>query len=101
MLADQDPAVFVEEGAHVEDSVLNGPVRIAAGCRVVGSTVGPNVALSSGVEVLDATVSDAIVMEDTVIRGVSLSGCLIGRGAVVERGDASVVIGDSCRVVMP
>ena len=101
VLADQEPAVLVSDGAEVIDSVLRGPVRIAAGCRIVRSVLGPNVALSAGVVLEDARLSDAIVMEDTRITGVSLSGCLIGRGACIERGEASVVLGDSCRVVMP
>jgi len=101
VLADQEPSVHISPEAEVIDSELIGPVRIRAGCRVVNSTVGPDVALSQGVVIADARLSDAIVMEDTRISGVSLSGCLIGRGAVVERGAASVVIGDSCRVVMP
>ena len=101
VLADQRPSVRVSESATVVDSELVGPVTVGPGCRIVGSRVGPDAALSAGVVVEDASLSDAIVMEGARLSGVSLTGCLIGRDAVVERGAASVVIGDSCRVVMP
>ncbi|MCP4805625.1 MAG: glucose-1-phosphate thymidylyltransferase [Proteobacteria bacterium] len=101
VLSDQDPPVFVDPTAEVSDCILVPPVRVGPGCRLRASTVGPDVALSAGVRVEQAVLSDAIVMEDSTIRGVTLTGCLIGREAVVEQGPASLIIGDRCKVTLP
>ena len=94
-------AVVVEAGARVIDSVLRGPVVVAAGALVERSVVGPDVSLSRGVHLQDCSIEDAIVMEDSEIRGVSgLSGCLLGRGVRIgpAQGQRSLVLGDSCKV---
>lgn len=101
VLGEQDPPVRVDPSASVQNCELVPPVWIGPSCRLEGSTIGPHVALSAGVHVIDSTLSDAIVMEDSRLSGVSVAHALIGRQAVVERGAPSLVLGDRCRVTLP
>jgi glucose-1-phosphate thymidylyltransferase len=98
-----DGTVVVEAGAKVVASVVHGPVVIGAGCVVERATLGPDVSLEAGAEVVDSHVWDSILMEGARVEGVEgLTGSILGRNAVVRhsdvRGAHRVVIGDQSQV---
>jgi glucose-1-phosphate thymidylyltransferase len=91
--------VVVAPDAHVSDSRLIGPIVIGPGCRIEGSSIGPDVSLEAGCIVIDSTVRDSIVMQGCSIRGVeSLEGSILGRNVEVRhavgRNAHRLVVGD-------
>ncbi|HTG47552.1 MAG TPA: glucose-1-phosphate thymidylyltransferase [Actinomycetota bacterium] len=98
-------AVVIEAGAKVTRSRLVGPVVIGPNAIVEDATIGPDVSLEAGCEVLGSVVRDSILMEGCRVVGVNaLTGSLLGRNVDVEmRGDAAprthrLVVGDQSRL---
>ena len=96
--------VIIEEGAEIIGSTIRGPVIVGAHTRVVDSFVGPFTALYHHVVVEGSEIEHAIVLENTVIRGVrKIEDSLIGRDVVIERGSTlprahKMMLGDHSRV---
>ncbi|MGA9776466.1 MAG: glucose-1-phosphate thymidylyltransferase [Candidatus Dormiibacterota bacterium] len=96
--------VILEEGSEVVGSTIRGPVIVGAHTRVVDSFLGPFTALYHHVTVEGSEIEHAIVLENTVIRGVSkIEDSLIGRDVVIERSNTlprahKMMLGDHSRV---
>ena len=91
--------VVVASDAHVTGSRLIGPVVIGPGCRIEGSSIGPDVSLEAGCTVIDSVLRDSIVMQGCSISGVeSLEGSILGRNVEVRhavgRHAHRLVVGD-------
>ena len=83
----------------MSDSRLIGPVVIGPGCRIEGSSIGPDVSLEAGCTVIDSTIRDSIVMQGCSISGVeSLERSILGRNVEVRhavgRNAHRLVVGD-------
>jgi glucose-1-phosphate thymidylyltransferase len=105
---------------HVEATTVDGPVRIASGAKVTGSTlrgplvigpnaviddstVGPGVSVEHGCRISRSELADSIVMEGCTIEDVhGLTGSILGRGVEVRhsgsRGLHRLIVGDQSRV---
>jgi glucose-1-phosphate thymidylyltransferase len=96
--------VVIAPGASVENSVIRGPAVVGAHTRISGSYVGPYTSIGEGCVLEDAEVEYAIVLGDSVIRGVSgLTYSLIGRNVEVTRARGvrntlQLMVGDHSRV---
>jgi glucose-1-phosphate thymidylyltransferase len=96
-------AVVIAAGAKVRASTLRGPVVIGADTIVDGCTIGPDVSIEPGCELVRSTVRDAIVMEGCRVVDVDgLAASILGRNVEVrhsgERGTHRLVVGDQSRV---
>ena len=90
---------MVAPDAQVSDSRLIGPIVIGPGCRIEGSSIGPDVSLEAGCIVIDSTIRDSIVMQGCSISGVeSLERSILGRNVEVRhavgRHAHRLVVGD-------
>jgi glucose-1-phosphate thymidylyltransferase len=83
----------VSPEARLENTEVEGDVRIEEGARIVGSTLGPNVTVEAGAEVVDSVLKDTIVGAEARLRGVNLSDSLIGEHSTVSgvSGTLSVI----------
>ncbi|MGH7678510.1 MAG: sugar phosphate nucleotidyltransferase [Gemmatimonadaceae bacterium] len=74
------------------DATIVEPVYIEDGVTIRRSTVGPNVSISSGTVIEDATIRDSIVGKKSKIVRSSLHDSLVGDDVVLEgfHGDATV-----------
>lgn len=109
----------VREGAVLEGPVGIGPETvIEAGARLIGPTVigsgsvvgpgsriGPNCALGDRVVVRGATVRRSIVMDGTLLDGVSITDSIVGRNvqAIASRRldhEVTLTMGDSSKVIL-
>jgi glucose-1-phosphate thymidylyltransferase len=73
----------VDPAARVEDTRVEGDVRIEEGAEVRGSVVGPNVTLERGARIVDSELRD----------------CIVGPGAVITRSRLhDSMIGDEARI---
>lgn len=96
-----DGRVTVEAGAQVVNSVIRGPSIIGRNARILNSYVGPFTSLYHDVVVEDSEIEHSIVLEHSVIRGISqrIQDSLIGRNVTVHKSDIrptalKVAIGD-------
>lgn len=99
--------VRVGVGSVIRRSVLRGPVIIGAHCLVEDAYVGPFTSLSDGVQVKNAEIEYSIVMNDSFIQDVAtrISGSLLGRGVRVSRAlqkptTVRLVLGDHSDVIL-
>ncbi len=84
--------VIIEEGAEVIRSVIRGPVAIAAGARIVDSYIGPFSSIGPACCVIDSEIEHSVMLEGSRVEGVRrIQDSLIGRAALVQRGDTQPV----------
>jgi glucose-1-phosphate thymidylyltransferase len=95
--------VEIGYGSVIQNSLITGPVSIAADCRIIGSYVGPHVSLDQGVNVENSNINSSIVLSGVSIKNVSLiTESIIGRNAVILKSEAflgtKIFIGDNARI---
>ena len=100
-------AVDIHPTAHVERSLLRGPVVIGPGARVTDAYVGPYTSIGAGVVIEGAEIEYSIVLPEAELRfvGTRLESSVIGRGARIARGfdlpgAIRMSIGDGAEIVL-
>jgi glucose-1-phosphate thymidylyltransferase len=95
--------VVIAAGAKVRDSAVRGPVVIGPDTIVDGCTIGPDVSIEPGCEIVRSSIRDTIVMEGCRVIDVDgLASSILGRNVEVrhsgEHGTHRLVVGDQSRV---
>ncbi|HEV8410267.1 MAG TPA: sugar phosphate nucleotidyltransferase [Gemmatimonadaceae bacterium] len=80
-------------GAHPDCTIVQ-PVYIEENVTLTGSTIGPNVSISSGTSILNSSVRDSIIGKDVKIDGCVLGASLVGDHAVISRVKGTVSMGE-------
>lgn len=91
--------VMLEKGrarkpTGLADCTIVEPVYVEDGVTLTGSTIGPNVSISAGSEVLRSTVRDSVIGAKTRIDECQLSHSLIGDSVILEGFSGQVTVGD-------
>lgn len=86
-------------GADLDESEIEGGVRIEDGVVVRNSVIGPNVTLEAGAQVEGSRLRDCIVGRNTVIRDSRLHDSIIGAHAHVEGIEGEVNAAEYTRLV--
>lgn len=96
--------VIVEKGARVINSHIRGPVIIGTDTVIENSFIGPFTSIYYGVTIKDSEIEHSIVLENSVIEGVSrLEDSLIGKEVKVTREERKprayrLMLGDHSQV---
>jgi glucose-1-phosphate thymidylyltransferase len=95
--------VVVAPGAKVTRSRLRGPVVIGRGVIVDECTIGPNVSVEPGCELVRTTITDSILMEGCRVVDIGgLTGSILGRNVDVRHSGAHrvhrLIVGDQSRL---
>lgn len=90
----QDGEKLVSDSAITEGSTIIAPCFIGEGVVLKNATVGPNVSLGKGSRVENATMTNSLVQEHSVIRNARLDNAMIGSHAIFDGTFTSVSIGD-------
>jgi glucose-1-phosphate thymidylyltransferase len=79
--------VVIHPTAHLESSVIRGPVIIGAGARVVDAYIGPYTAIGEGVRVEGAEIEHSIILDRASVLhiGARLEASVVGRDAKIYR----------------
>jgi glucose-1-phosphate thymidylyltransferase len=79
--------VVIHPTAHLESSVVRGPVIIGAGARVVDAYIGPYTSVGDGVRVEGAEIEHSILLAGASVLhiGARLEASVVGRDAKVYR----------------
>jgi glucose-1-phosphate thymidylyltransferase len=78
----------------LEDCTIIDPVYIEDGVVLTGSTVGPNVSIGAGTQVLSCTVSHTIIGSHGKLARCTLANSLVGDHVVLEGVKGEVTVGD-------
>jgi len=96
--------VQIGEGTKLESSRIQGPVFIAANCRIKNSLIKPFTNIRAGTVVEDSTVEHSVILENCQITKIKhLADSVIGRNTVLAGLGKSpkkvkLFIGDDCKV---
>jgi glucose-1-phosphate thymidylyltransferase len=96
--------VHIGEGTVIQDGVtIQGPAIIGENCLLKNCTIGPYVTIRSGCEIIGATISSSIVLENSIIRtSSSIAGSIIGKKVQIEddesRGPRRFMVGDKSMI---
>ena len=96
--------VQIEEGTKVENSLVQGPLLIAANCLIRNSSIRPFTNIRAGTVVEDSSLERSVILEDCRISRINhLADSVIGRntkltgqGRTPEK--IKLFIGDDCQV---
>lgn len=99
-------AAEIKRGTLIENSIIDGPVSIAADCRITNSHIRSYTCISTGTTIDNCEIQDSIIMENCRIIGAKyLNNCVIGRNVeLVKQEDnkdgTSLFIGDDSRLLL-
>jgi glucose-1-phosphate thymidylyltransferase len=100
--------VVVEEGAHLERSLVRGPAIIGSGTRISDSYIGPYTAIDRDVVITGSEVEHSIVLAGSSIRGLQarMEASLLGRNVSLTRTDGmpktlQFLVGDNAEIALP
>jgi glucose-1-phosphate thymidylyltransferase len=103
-----DGNVVIAEGAHIEGSVLRGPLVIGEGCRIIKSYIGPFTSIYYGVTIQNSEVEHSIVLENSSIinLGSRMEKSLIGKDVQIVKCSTMptafrFMVGDASRIEVP
>lgn len=83
----------VASTARLEDTALEGSVRVEENAVVLGSRLGPNVTVSKGATVESTTLRDCIVGANALVQNCHLHDSIIGADSHVEGASGLVSLG--------
>jgi glucose-1-phosphate thymidylyltransferase len=87
-----DGPVLVEAGAHIENSLLRGPLVIGRGTVVIDSELGPYVSIGADCRIEGSRIDHSVLLEGVRIdRVIGLTESLIGREATVDGPSATTL----------
>ncbi len=100
--------VIVEEGAHLERTLVRGPAIIASGARIVDAYIGPYTAIGENVTVTGSEIEHSIVLEGSEIRDLHarMEASLLGKNVRLTRSDGmpktlQFLVGDNAEIAIP
>lgn len=85
---------LVSEDAKLTNATIIAPCFIDADVVITNATVGPNVSLGKGSQVLDSTITNSLVQANSVIKNAKLDNAMIGNNAKFDGNFTSISIGD-------
>jgi len=96
--------VQIGEGTKLENSLVRGPVFIAANCQIKNSRIKPFTNIRTGTVVEDSSLENSVILENCQILKIErLADSVIGRNTVLagrgkSLGKLRLFIGDDCKV---
>ncbi|MCL6443697.1 MAG: hypothetical protein K6T83_09630, partial [Alicyclobacillus sp.] len=95
---------IIEEGAEVVNSVIRGPAIIGRNAKICDAYIGPFTSIGEGVQIRASEIENSVVLQDTVIDGIStrIDNSLIGRNVSIQQAPdrpvaLNFVLGDNSR----
>jgi glucose-1-phosphate thymidylyltransferase len=100
--------VIVEEGAHLERTLVRGPAIIASGARIVDAYIGPYTAIDRDVTITGSEVEHSIVLSGSSILNLHarMEASLLGKNVSLTRSDGMpktlrFLVGDNAEIAIP
>tara|TARA_R110001592_G_scaffold219477_1_gene473715 strand:- start:99683 stop:100687 length:1005 start_codon:yes stop_codon:yes gene_type:complete len=90
----QNDEKLVSDEAIIENSKIIEPCFIAAGAKIINSTVGPRVSVGKNTVVKDSHLEDVLIQEDSEVINATLKNSMIGNKAKFNGNFTEISIGD-------
>jgi glucose-1-phosphate thymidylyltransferase len=96
----------IRKNTTLENSIIQGPVSIAADCCITSSYIGPYTCISGGTVLDNSKIQNSIIMENCRITGVKLLiNSVIGRNVEIskqnnENDGSNLFIGDNSQLTL-
>ena len=96
--------VQIGEGTKLESSRVQGPVFIAADCRIKNSLIGPFTNIRAGTVVEDSSLEHSVILENCRIFKIKqLADSVVGRNTILtgqgkNAEKVKLFVGDDCKV---
>jgi glucose-1-phosphate thymidylyltransferase len=94
----KDKEDIISSDVILQNSKIIHPCYIASGVKLINSTVGPHVSISSGVILNNCKIRDSIIRENSELKDIKLNNSMIGQNAFVDGEFNSLNLGDFCRM---
>ena len=85
--------------AKINNSIVIEPVYLGEGVELSNSIVGPHVSIHEGTVVEQSIISNSIVYDNTVLKGVNFNNSMIGNHVVLNEKSKDLSIGDYSKQV--
>ena len=90
----QDGEELVAKNIKLENATIIPPCYIGEDVVLINSTVGPNVSLGNGCQVIDSSIKNSLVQTHTQIKNANLDNAMMGNHASFDGKFTSISIGD-------
>lgn len=85
---------LIDQSAIIENSDIIEPVFIGKGAIIRNSKIGPNVSIGENTEVLDSSISESLIQNDSKLESVEFVKSMIGNFVKIKGMPKSVSLGD-------
>ena len=85
---------LIDSSVILENSEIINPCYIGKNVKLVNTKVGPNVSIGNDCELMDVTISNSLVQNETVIKNAELHESMIGNKVSYDGSYTKVSIGD-------
>jgi len=85
---------LVDNNVKLENSTIIEPCFIGKDVVLIDSTVGPNVSLGHGCNVVNTTIKNSLIQNYSTIKNANLDNAMIGSNASFDGNFTSISIGD-------
>lgn len=89
-----DGEELIHPSAKINNSIVIEPVYLGEGVELNNAIVGPHVSIHSGTVVEQSIISNSIVYDNTVLKGVNFNNSMIGNHVVLNEKSKDLSIGD-------
>ena len=79
-------------------ATLIAPVYIEDGVTATNATIGPNVSIGSGTQIVGSTIRNSVIGDHCVITSSALHDSMLGNAVVVTGGKGSMSLGDNAEL---
>jgi glucose-1-phosphate thymidylyltransferase len=100
--------VIVEEGAHLERTLVRGPAIIATGAHISDAYIGPYTAIDRDVTITGSEIEHSIVLSGSSILNLHarMEASLLGKNVSLTRSDGRpktlrFLVGDNAEIAIP
>jgi glucose-1-phosphate thymidylyltransferase len=93
---------YIEEDVIIKNSMIEGPVVIGRGTKIVNSHIGPYVSIGSYCEIVESKIKESVVLDSVIIKNALLDNSLIGSFSQIEKGEnwQKLIIGEYSYLIL-
>jgi len=90
----KDKEQLTSDLVNMINSKVIEPCYISSNVTLENSTIGPHVSINSGCKISNATVSNSIIGENTILSNADISNSMIGNNCKYDGRHSEINIGD-------
>ena len=95
----EDGMKLISDKINLVNSKIIPPCSIAEGTTIKDSLVGPHVSLGLGSEILNSTISNSIIQNNSKIRNAKFQKSMIGNNCIYDGKSQEINIGDFSELI--